>query len=82
MSDRPMNSPLLKTPTTPKTSYVLLSNISWDHLEKLDVDLQGAGARLTYLDKILEIISPLSPLILLSLGPTLPIRSYYENIKK
>ena len=61
MSDRPMNSPLLKTPTTPKTSYVLLSNISWDHLEKLDVDLQGAGARLTYLDKILEIISPLSP---------------------
>lgn len=60
MSDRPMNSPVLETLATPKTSYVLLSNVSWDQLEKLDVDLQGTGARLTYLHGILEIMSPLS----------------------
>ncbi|MBE9028769.1 Uma2 family endonuclease [filamentous cyanobacterium LEGE 11480] len=37
---------------------VLLQNLSWDALEKLDVDLVGTGARLTYLDGYLEIMSP------------------------
>ena len=55
-----MNSPVIAKPVTPKTSYVLLYNVSWDQLEKLDVDLEGTGARLTYLDGILEIMSPLS----------------------
>ncbi|MBO3457941.1 MAG: Uma2 family endonuclease [Aetokthonos hydrillicola CCALA 1050] len=55
-----MYSPVLEKPATPKTSYVLLDNVSWDQLEKLDVDLEGTGARLTYLDGTLEIMSPLS----------------------
>ncbi len=55
-----MYSPVLEKPATPKTNYVLLYNVSWDQLEKLDVDLEGTGARLTYLDEILEIMSPLS----------------------
>ena len=55
-----MYSPVLEKPATPKTNYVLLYNVSWDQLEKLDVDLEGTGAQLTYLDEILEIMSPLS----------------------
>ncbi len=55
-----MYSPVLEKPATPKTNYVLLYNVSWDQLEKLDVDLEGTGAQLTYLDGILEIMSPLS----------------------
>ena len=55
-----MYSPVLEKPATPKTNYVLLYNVSWDQLEKLDLDLEGTGARLTYLDEILEIMSPLS----------------------
>jgi Uma2 family endonuclease len=55
-----MNSLVIEKPTTPKTSYVLLSNVSWEQLENLDADLEGTGARLTYLDGILEIMSPLS----------------------
>ena len=55
-----MHSPVLEKPATPKTNYVLLYNVSWDQLEKLDVDLEGTGAQLTYLDEILEIMSPLS----------------------
>ncbi|MBW4517405.1 MAG: Uma2 family endonuclease [Timaviella obliquedivisa GSE-PSE-MK23-08B] len=39
---------------------VVLSNITWDTLEKLDADLEGTGARLTYLDGYLEIMAPLS----------------------
>lgn len=38
----------------------LLSNVTWETLEKLDADLAGTGARLTYLDGCLEIMSPLS----------------------
>ena len=55
-----MYSPVIEKPAIPKTSFVLLDNVSWDQLEKLDVDLEGTGARLTYLDGILEIMSPLS----------------------
>ena len=43
-----------------KTSYVLLYDVSWKQLEQLDINLAGTGARLTYLDGILEIMSPLS----------------------
>ncbi|MEM6402440.1 MAG: Uma2 family endonuclease, partial [Cyanobacteria bacterium P01_D01_bin.116] len=43
-----------------KTSYVLLYDVSWEQLEQLDINLAGTGARLTYLDSILEIMSPLS----------------------
>ena len=43
-----------------KTSYVLLYDVSWEQLEQLDINLVGTGARLTYLDEILEIMSPLS----------------------
>lgn len=42
------------------TSGVFLSNVTWETLEKLDVDLSGTGARLTYLDGCLEIMAPLS----------------------
>ncbi|WP_375495664.1 Uma2 family endonuclease [uncultured Nostoc sp.] len=55
-----MSSPVLENPTTAETSYVLLYNVSWEQLEQLDVTLAGTSARLTYLDNILEIMSPLS----------------------
>ncbi|MGI2905079.1 hypothetical protein [Tolypothrix sp. VBCCA 56010] len=55
-----MSSPVLENPTTAETSYVLLYNVSWQQLEQLDVALAGTSARLTYLDNILEIMSPLS----------------------
>lgn len=55
-----MISPVLGKPSTPKESSVLLNNISWEQLEQLDVTLAGTGARLSYLDGILEIMSPLS----------------------
>lgn len=38
----------------------LLFNVTWETLEKLDEDLAGTGARLTYLDGWLEIMAPLS----------------------
>lgn len=55
-----MSSPVLQKPTTSETSYVLLYNVSWEQLEQLDIALAGTSARLTYLDGILEIMSPLS----------------------
>ena len=55
-----MATPVIDKPTAPKASYVLLHNVSWQQLEQLDINLQGTGARLTYLDGILEILSPLS----------------------
>ncbi|BAY90725.1 MULTISPECIES: Uma2 family endonuclease [unclassified Tolypothrix] len=55
-----MSSPVLEKPSTSETSYVLLYNVSWEKLEQLDVALAGTSARLTYLDGILEIMSPLS----------------------
>lgn len=39
---------------------ILLHNVSWDKLERLDQELEGTGARLTYLDGTLEIMTPLS----------------------
>jgi Uma2 family endonuclease len=39
---------------------IVLPNVTWDTLEKLDSDLEGTGARLTYLDGYLEIMAPLS----------------------
>jgi hypothetical protein len=41
----------------------LLSNLTWETLEKLDGDLAETGAQLTYLDGCLEIIAPLSEVI-------------------
>jgi Uma2 family endonuclease len=38
----------------------LLSNLTWETLEKLDADLAETGAQLTYLDGCLEIMAPLS----------------------
>lgn len=55
-----MSSPVLENLTTAETSYVLLYNFSWEQLEQLDVILANTSARLTYLDGILEIMSPLS----------------------
>ncbi|MDZ8054629.1 MAG: Uma2 family endonuclease [Aulosira sp. ZfuVER01] len=55
-----MSSPVLEKPSISETSYVLLYNVSWEQLEQLDVALAGTSARLTYLDGILEIMSPLS----------------------
>jgi Uma2 family endonuclease len=45
---------------TLKTGSVLLSNVTWETLEKLDEAMTGTGARLTYLDGCLEIMAPLS----------------------
>ncbi|MEG4328296.1 Uma2 family endonuclease [Microcoleus sp. herbarium5] len=42
------------------TGGAFLSNVTWETLEKLDADLVGTGARLTYLDGCLEIMAPLS----------------------
>lgn len=43
-----------------RSSIALLSNVTWEKLEKLDEDMTGTGARLTYLDGLLEIMAPLS----------------------
>jgi Uma2 family endonuclease len=53
-------NPIIEKPSTPSSTYVLLHDVSWEQLEQLDVTLAGTGARLTYLDGILEIMSPLS----------------------
>lgn len=53
-------SPVLEKPTTPSNNYVLLYDVSWEKLEQLDIILAGTGTLLTYLDGILEIMSPLS----------------------
>lgn len=39
---------------------IVLSNITWEQLEQLDLSLADTGARLTYLDGMLEIMPPLS----------------------
>ncbi len=39
---------------------VILHNVSWEALEKLDVELEHTGARLTFLDGMLQIMAPLS----------------------
>ena len=43
-----------------RSSNALLFDITWETLEKLDEDMAGTGARLTYLDGLLEIMAPLS----------------------
>lgn len=55
-----MTSSVIQKAPIPKESYVLLDNVSWEQLEQLDVNLAGTGARLSYLEGILEIMSPLS----------------------
>jgi Uma2 family endonuclease len=46
--------------TVLKSSTALLSNVAWETLQKLDENMAGTGARLTYLDGLLEIMAPLS----------------------
>jgi Uma2 family endonuclease len=43
-----------------RSSITLLSDVTWETLEKLDEDMAGTGASLTYLDGLLEIMAPLS----------------------
>jgi Uma2 family endonuclease len=39
---------------------IVLYNVTWEQLEQLDGSLANTGARLTYLDGMLEIMAPLS----------------------
>jgi len=55
-----MSSLVLEQPSHAETSYILLYNVSWEQLEQLDVALAGTNARLSFLDGVLEIMSPLS----------------------
>lgn len=57
-----MNPQLLEKPASQpaQETYLILHNISWEHFELIDSALDGTGARLTYLDGTLEIMSPLS----------------------
>jgi Uma2 family endonuclease len=43
-----------------RSNSALLSAVTWETLEKLDEDMAETGARLTYLDGLLEIMAPLS----------------------
>jgi Uma2 family endonuclease len=43
-----------------RSNRALLSAVTWETLEKLDEDMAGTGARLIYLDGLLEIMAPLS----------------------
>jgi Uma2 family endonuclease len=45
---------------TVKLGSALLSNVTWETLEKLDDAIAGTGTRLVYLDEWLEIMAPLS----------------------
>lgn len=38
--------------------YVLLHNVTWEMLEKIEEGLEGTKARLTFIDGILEIMAP------------------------
>lgn len=51
---------MINSVTAFREGRALLSNVSWEALEKLDADLEGTGTRLTYLDGCLEIIASLS----------------------
>jgi Uma2 family endonuclease len=55
-----MNAQLLDKPASESVqeSYVVLHDVSWEKFEAIDLALEGTGARLTYLDGTLEIMSP------------------------
>ncbi len=57
---RSIQTPQLRQPQPPPAGNVLLPNVTWQMLEKLDTELEQTGARLTYLDGTLEIMAPLS----------------------
>jgi len=66
------------------TRGVLLSNVTWETLEKLDADLAGTGARLTYLNGWVEIMAPLSDAHeepKKTLGQLLEIYMRHKNIR-
>jgi Uma2 family endonuclease len=54
------NSSNIAAPTAiqPSSGGVILHNVSWEALEKLDVELEHTGARLTFLDGMLQIMAP------------------------
>jgi Uma2 family endonuclease len=60
-----MTAQLIKPNTIPlvldhpgEPNPIVLYNVTWEQLEQLDVILADTGARLTYIDGILEIMSP------------------------
>jgi Uma2 family endonuclease len=54
----PIKSLPLLLETQGESNPILLHNVTWEQLEQLDVILADTGARFTYLDGILEIMSP------------------------
>ena len=44
--------------TLPPTSNTVLRDVTWETLERLDIELDSTGARLVYLDGWLEIMAP------------------------
>jgi Uma2 family endonuclease len=58
---RKLNSMVVSaSKTILRSNSALLSAVTWETLEKLDEDMAETGARLTYLDGLLEIMAPLS----------------------
>lgn len=60
-----MTAQLIKPNTIPlvletigEPNPIILYNVTWEQLEQLDIILADTGARLTYIDGILEIMSP------------------------
>jgi Uma2 family endonuclease len=53
----PTTLPLLLD-TVGEPNPIVLHNVTWEQLEQLDVILADTGARLTFIDGILEIMSP------------------------
>jgi Uma2 family endonuclease len=58
---QPQSQPLpLVFATEGEQNPIVLYHITWEQLEQLDLSLADTGARLTYLDGMLEIMAPLS----------------------
>jgi Uma2 family endonuclease len=56
-----MTAQLIQTPSALlNANPIVLYNVTWEQLEQMDMALVDTGARLTYLDGMLEIMAPLS----------------------
>ncbi|NJM47681.1 MAG: Uma2 family endonuclease [Alkalinema sp. RU_4_3] len=56
-----MTAQLIQTPSALlNANPIVLYNVTWEQLEQMDAALIDTGARLTYLDGMLEIMAPLS----------------------
>jgi Uma2 family endonuclease len=56
-----MTAQLIQTPSALlNANPIVLDNVTWEQLEQMDMALIDTGARLTYLDGMLEIMAPLS----------------------